>query len=128
MDTLQAVAAPAEVVPLAPNRLLALAAGVSQNAALSSRLEDNALVDPPRLSSPGVGRQRAPEPWVVVKDQCHQRKTAALIYRNLPKPRPPVDIVVVWPEDLRRHKDSYWLVIAPALREGRTVCESASGA
>ena len=64
MDTLQAVAAPAEVVPLAPNRLLALAAAVSQNAALSSRLEDNALVDPPRLSSPGVRRQRAPEPWV----------------------------------------------------------------
>ena len=62
---------------------------------------------------------------LVVKDKCHQRKTAALIYRSLPRPRPPVDIVVVWPEDLRRHKDSHWLVIAPALREGRTVYESA---
>ncbi len=39
LDTLQAVAAPAGVAPLAPNRLLALAAAVSQNAALSSRLE-----------------------------------------------------------------------------------------
>ncbi len=65
---------------------------------------------------------------LVVKDHCHQRKTAALIYRNLPRPRPPVDVVVVWPEDLLRHKDSYWLVIAPALREGRTVYESAPGA
>ena len=62
---------------------------------------------------------------LVVKDKCHQRKTAALIYRSLPRLRPPVDIVVVWPEDLRRHKDSHWLVIAPALREGRTVYESA---
>ena len=39
LDALLAVAAPAGVAPLAPNRLLALAAGVSQNAALSSRLE-----------------------------------------------------------------------------------------
>ena len=39
LDALQAVAAPAGVAPLAPNRLLALAAAVSQNAALSSRLE-----------------------------------------------------------------------------------------
>ena len=65
---------------------------------------------------------------LVVKDHCHRRKTAALIYRNLPKPRPPVDVVVAWPEDLRRHKDSFWLVIAPALREGRTIYESAPGA
>ena len=62
---------------------------------------------------------------LVVKDKCHRRKTAAQIYRTLPKPRPPVDVVVAWPEDLRRHKDSHWLVIAPALREGRTVYESA---
>ena len=66
--------------------------------------------------------------FLVVKDLCHQRKTAALIYRNLPRPRPPVDVVVVWPEDLRRHKDSYWLVIEPALREGRMVYESARSA
>ena len=39
LDALQAVAAPAGVAPLGPNRLLALAAAVSQNAALSSRLE-----------------------------------------------------------------------------------------
>ena len=62
---------------------------------------------------------------LVVKDKCHRRKTAAQIYRTLPSSRPPVDIVVAWPEDLRRHKDSFWLVIAPALREGRTIYESA---
>ena len=65
---------------------------------------------------------------LVVKDKCHRRKTAAQIYRTLPKPRPPVDVVVAWPEDLRRHKHSHWLVIAPALREGRAVYESAPGA
>ena len=65
---------------------------------------------------------------LVVKDKCHRRKTAARIYRTLPRPRPPVDVVVAWPEDLRRHKDSHWLVIAPALREGRTIYESPPGA
>ena len=39
IDALQAVAAPAAVAPLAPNRLLALAAAASRDAALSSRLE-----------------------------------------------------------------------------------------
>ena len=63
---------------------------------------------------------------LVVKDKCHRRKTAARIYRTLPRPRPPVDVVVAWPDDLRRHKDSHWLVIAPALREGRTIYESPS--
>ena len=61
---------------------------------------------------------------LVVKDNCHRRKTTARIYRTLPRPRPPVDVVVAWPEDLRRHRDSHWLVIAPALREGRTIYES----
>ena len=39
IDALQAVAAPAGAAPPAPNRLLALAAAVSRNAAISSRLE-----------------------------------------------------------------------------------------
>ena len=62
---------------------------------------------------------------LVVKDKCHQMKTAARIYHKLPRPRPPVDAVVVWPEDLVRHKDTHWLVIGPALKEGRTIYESA---
>ena len=61
---------------------------------------------------------------LVVKDKCHQRKVAARIYRTLPRPRPPVDVVVVWPEDLVRHKDTPWLVIAPALKEGKTIYET----
>ncbi len=63
IDALQAVTAPAGVTPPAPNRLLALAAAVSRNAALSSRLElyprgmaaDRAL----RLA---LGPSRAPTP------------------------------------------------------------------
>ncbi len=65
---------------------------------------------------------------LVVKDNCHQRKTAARIYRNLPRPRPPVDVVVVWPEDLVRHKDTHWLIIAPALREGTAIYDSTARA
>ena len=61
---------------------------------------------------------------LVVKDKCHQRKAAARIYRKLPRPRPPVDVVVVWPEDLVRHKDTPWFVIAPALKEGKTIYEA----
>ena len=63
---------------------------------------------------------------LVVKDQCRRRETAARIYSSLPRPRPAVDVVVVWPEDLVRHRDSHWLVIAPALREGRTIHEEQS--
>jgi predicted nucleotidyltransferase len=32
-----------------------------------------------------------------------------------------VDVVVVTPEQVQRHRNKYWLVIAPALREGREV-------
>ncbi len=39
LDELQGVATPSGIAPLAPNRLLTLAAAVSQNAELSSRLE-----------------------------------------------------------------------------------------
>ena len=63
---------------------------------------------------------------LVVKDQCRRRETAARIYLSLPRPRPAVDVVVVWPEDLVRHRNSHWLVIAPALREGRTIHEEQS--
>ena len=63
---------------------------------------------------------------LVVKDQCRPRETAARVYRGLPRPRPAVDVVVAWPEDLVRHRDSHWLVIAPALREGRTIHEEPS--
>ena len=35
-----------------------------------------------------------------------------------------VDAVVVTPEQVERHRDSHWMVIPPALREGREVYHS----
>ncbi len=45
------------------------------------------------------------------------------IYRNMRGVRQPVDIVVVTTEDVQQFGDSPWLVIHPALKEGRVVYE-----
>ena len=58
---------------------------------------------------------------LVVKDGCHRIHTAGDIYAGLPYRNTPVDIVVVWPEELAAYKDAPWGVIPPALREGKTV-------
>ena len=49
----------------------------------------------------------------------------AQIYRRLHGVGVPVDVIVVSSEDVARYRDSHSLVIKPALREGRTVYESA---
>jgi len=59
---------------------------------------------------------------MVVKRGAHRRKLAQAIYRQLVGVGRAVDIVVVTPEDLERYRDSAGLVIAPALREGKTIC------
>ena len=58
---------------------------------------------------------------LVVKDGCHRIHTAGDIYAGLPTRSTPVDIVVVWPEELVAYRDAPWGVIPPALREGKTV-------
>ena len=58
---------------------------------------------------------------LVVKDGCHRIHTAGDIYAGLPTRSTPVDIVVVWPEELVAYRDAPWGVIPPALREGMTV-------
>jgi predicted nucleotidyltransferase len=35
-----------------------------------------------------------------------------------------VDVVVVTPEEVERHRNTHWRVVAPALREGREVYHS----
>ncbi len=60
---------------------------------------------------------------VVVADGTHRRETAQAIYRALydRKLEFAVDVVVATEMDLLEHKDDFWTVICPALREGKTV-------
>jgi predicted nucleotidyltransferase len=58
---------------------------------------------------------------LVVKSGAHRRRLAQAIYMNLFGVGQAVDVVVVTPEDIERYKDSFALVIEPALREGRVV-------
>jgi len=58
---------------------------------------------------------------VIKAGQYHRRDLAGEIYKNLRGVGRAVDIVVVTPEDVERYRDSFALVIAPALREGRVV-------
>lgn len=58
---------------------------------------------------------------LVIKSGVHRRRLAQAIYMNLFGVGPAVDIVVVTPEDVERYKDSFALVIEPALREGKVV-------
>ena len=47
------------------------------------------------------------------------------VYRRLRGVGVPVDALVVSAADVARYRDSHALIIKPALREGRTVYESA---
>ena len=58
---------------------------------------------------------------LVVKSGVHRRRLAQAIYMNLFGVGQAVDVVVVTPEDIERYKDSFALVIEPALREGEVV-------
>jgi predicted nucleotidyltransferase len=58
---------------------------------------------------------------LVIKSGVHRRRLAQTIYVNMVGVGQAVDIVVVTPEDVERYKDSFALVIEPALREGKVV-------
>ncbi|MCD6169636.1 MAG: nucleotidyltransferase domain-containing protein [Candidatus Latescibacteria bacterium] len=58
---------------------------------------------------------------LVVKSGVHRRRLAQAIYMNLFGVGQAVDVVVVTPEDIERYKDSFALVIEPALREAEVV-------
>ena len=58
---------------------------------------------------------------LVVKSNVHRRQTAQAIYMNLAGVGQAVDVVVVTPKDIERYKDSFALVIEPALREGKVI-------
>jgi predicted nucleotidyltransferase len=58
---------------------------------------------------------------LVIKSNVHRRRLTQAIYLNLFGVGQAVDVVVVTPEDIERYKDSFALVIEPALREGKVV-------
>ncbi|MDI6716860.1 MAG: nucleotidyltransferase domain-containing protein [Actinomycetota bacterium] len=58
---------------------------------------------------------------VVVKPGVHRRKLAGEIYKNLIGVGQAVDVIVVTTEDIERYKDSFALIIEPALKEGQVV-------
>ena len=58
---------------------------------------------------------------LVVKDQCQPLELAGDIQVALPAEMHPVDIIVVWPEDLEIYEDTTWRPISSALREGQTL-------
>ena len=56
---------------------------------------------------------------MVIKANCNRRATAARIYRDLPRRERAVDIMVVWPEDLKTYGEARWSTIHHALHDGR---------
>jgi predicted nucleotidyltransferase len=58
---------------------------------------------------------------VIKKGKYHRGRLTEKIYMNMFGVGQAVDVVVVTPEDVERYKDSFALVIYPALREGKVV-------
>ena len=61
---------------------------------------------------------------VVKRGEFDQGKLTEDIYLGLYGVGQAVDVVVVTPEQVERYRDTHWLVIAPALRDGREVYHS----
>jgi hypothetical protein len=63
---------------------------------------------------------------VVMPDGSPRRATSHAIYRSLIGFGFATDIVVVTESDVRNHRSDPWLVIAPALSEGRQLHDAAA--
>ena len=61
---------------------------------------------------------------LVIKDEDDARDLSARIHRELRGVRVAVDAIVVAPKHVERYKNSYALVVKPALREGTVVYEA----
>ncbi len=61
---------------------------------------------------------------VVKRGKFNQGKLTGDIYQSLYGVGQAVDVIVVTPEQVERLREKPWLVIAPALREGREVYHS----
>jgi predicted nucleotidyltransferase len=61
---------------------------------------------------------------VVKGGKFDHRRLTGDIYMSLHGVGQAVDIVLVTPQQADQHRDTHWLVIAPALRDGREVYHS----
>ncbi len=58
---------------------------------------------------------------VIISRDIHRRRMAQKIYKNMFGVGQAVDIIVVTVADVERYRDSFSLVIYPALREGKVI-------
>ena len=60
---------------------------------------------------------------IVVPNGTHRRRTAQAVYRAFfdQNSEFSIDVVVATESDLVEHKDDFWTVIHPALRDGKTL-------
>jgi predicted nucleotidyltransferase len=58
---------------------------------------------------------------VIKGGKYNRRALTGAIYRQLYGAESAVDVIVVTPDEVERYRDSFCLVIYPALREGRTI-------
>ncbi len=58
---------------------------------------------------------------VIRKGEFHQGELTGKTYMNLMGVGQAVDVILVTPEEVERYRDCPYLVIAPALREGRVI-------
>ena len=61
---------------------------------------------------------------VIKRGKFDQGRLTGDIYLGLHGVGQAVDVIVVTPEQVEQHRDRPWLVIAPALRDGREVYHS----
>lgn len=71
-----------------------------------------------------MGRNSDVDLLVIKRGKFDQVKVTGNIYRNMHGVGQAVDVIVVTPEQVERHRNTHWMVIAPALREGREVYHS----
>ena len=69
----------------------------------------------------GSARSDSDVDLLVVKSTSQRRKLAMEIYRKLLGVGCAVDVIVVTPEDIERYGKVPYLIIEPALREGKLV-------
>jgi predicted nucleotidyltransferase len=61
---------------------------------------------------------------VIKRGKFHQGNLTGEIYMNLHGVGQAVDVILVTPEQVERYRDTHFLVIAPALREGKEVYQA----
>ena len=125
-----------KVVKLTPRRPAAAATEGNRDGTLDPRTLDEIVrrvvevAQPERIvlfgsAARGDMTRHSDVDLLIVKDGADALELMSRVYRRLRGVGVPVDALVVSAADVARYRDSHALIIKPALREGRTVYESA---